>query len=139
MLYCNIDGVIHLQRNETLVKDFFKSFKNKDQDYSYFCHDDIEWITMDGMPNGGRYVGLKSVFEGYFPQMLSYFDNFYADPSEFLCVGDKVIVFGRYHGRTKTDKDFTVPFCHLYTIKDNKIIRFKQYTDTLIIHEAIIN
>lgn len=55
-----------MQNNERLVKDFYDSVKNKDQVYRSFCQDNIEWITMDGMPNGGRYVGLKSVFEEYF-------------------------------------------------------------------------
>lgn len=126
-----------MQKNEKLVKDFYDSFRNKDQVYSSFCQDNIEWIAMDGMPNGGRYVGLKSVFEEYIPRMLSNFEEFHANPTEFLCIDDKVIVFGRYYGRTKTGKDFVVPFCHLYTIKDDKIFRFNQYTDTQKIHEAI--
>ena len=41
-----------MQKNEKLVKDFYDSFRNKDQVYSSFCHDNIEWIAMDGMPNG---------------------------------------------------------------------------------------
>jgi uncharacterized protein len=123
--------------NEKLVKDFYDSFKNKDQDYRLFCQDNIEWITMDGMPNGGRYVGIKSVFEEYFPRMLSDFEEFDANPTEFLCIDDRVIVFGRYSGQTKIGKNFIVPFCHLYTIKDEKIYQFKQYTDTQIIQEAI--
>ncbi len=126
-----------MQKNEKLVKDFYDSFRNKGQVYSSFCQDNIEWIAMDGMPNGGRYIGLKSVFEEYFPKMLSNFEEFHANPTEFLCIDDKVIVFGRYCGRTKTRKNFVVPFCHLYTIKDDKIFRFKQYTDTQIIHEVI--
>ena len=116
-----------LQNNEKLIKGFYDSLKNKDLVYDKFCQDNIEWITMDGMPNGGRYVGLKSVFE-----------EFHANPTEFLCIDDKVIVFGWYCGQSKIGKSFTVPFCHLYSIKDNKIFRFKQYTDTQIIHDAMI-
>lgn len=126
-----------MQNNENLVRDFYVSFKNKDQGYRNFCQDNIEWVTMDGMPNGGRYVGLKSVFEEYFPKMLSNFEEFHANPTEFLCIDEKVIVFGRYCGQTKKGKNFTVPFCHLYTIKDDKIFRFEQYTDTQILHEAM--
>ena len=65
-----------MQNNEKLIKGFYDSFKNKDLIYDKFCQDNIEWITMDGMPNGGRYVGLKSVFEEYFPKMLSILKNF---------------------------------------------------------------
>ncbi len=126
-----------MQKNEKLVKDFYDSFRNKDQVYSSFCQDDIEWIAMDGMPNGGRYVGLKSVFEEYFPNMLSNFEEFHAEPTEFLCIDDKVIVFGRYLGQTKIGINFIVPFYHLYTIKDGKISQFKQYTNTQIICEAM--
>ncbi len=127
-----------MQDKEQLVKDFYNSFKkNKDQDYRSFCHDNIEWITMDGMPNGGRYVGLKSVFEEYFPKMLSNFEEFHANPTEFLCIDDRVIVLGSYLGQTKIRRNFIVPFCHLYTIKDAKISQFKQYTDTQKIHQAI--
>ena len=127
-----------MQNNEKLIKGFYDSLKNKDLVYDKFCQDNIEWITMDGMPNGGRYVGLKSVFEEYFPKMLSNFEEFHANPTEFLCIDNKVIVFGWYCGQSKIGKSFTVPFCHLYSIKDNKIFRFKQYTDTQIIHDAMI-
>jgi uncharacterized protein len=126
-----------MQNNEKLVKDFYDSFKNRGQVHRNFCLDNIEWITMDGMPNGGRYVGLESVFEEYFPKMLSNFEEFHANPTEFLCIDNKVIVFGTYCGQTKIGKNFIVPFCHLYTIKDDKIFQFKQYTDTQIIHEAM--
>ena len=126
-----------MQNNEKLIKDFYDSFKNKDHVYRSFCLDNVEWITMDGMPNGGRYIGIKSVFEEYFPKMLSNFEEFHANPTEFLCVDDKVIVFGQYLGKTKLSKNFIVPFCHLYTIKDGKIFRFKQYTDTQRIHDAL--
>lgn len=126
-----------MHNNETLVKDFYNSFKNKDLVYDRFCQDNIEWITMDGMPNGGTYIGLKSVFDEYFPNMLSNFQEFHTNPSEFLCIDDQVIVFGSYSGQTKKGTSFTVPFCHVYRIKDSKISQFKQFTDTEIIHEAM--
>ena len=128
-----------MQNNEKLVKDFYGSFKNKDRFYDRFCQNNIEWITMDGMPHGGRYVGLKSVFEEYFPKMLSVFKEFHAKPNEFLCINDQVIVFGQYCGQTKIGKNFIVPFCHIYRIKDNKISQFKQYTDTKTIHDALVS
>lgn len=127
-----------MQNNEKLVRDFYSSFKNKDLVYDRFCQNNIEWITMDGMPNGGRHIGPKSVFEEYFPKMLSGFKEFHANPNEFLCIDDQVIVFGWYCGQTKIGKTFTVPFCHVYRIKDNKISKYNQYTDTKTIHDALI-
>lgn len=126
-----------MQTNRELVKKFYDSFKNKDLDYHSFCHSDIEWITMDGMPNGGIYIGIKSVFEEYFPKMLLNFREFHAQPTEFLSIDNRVIVFGRYCGESIVGKSFTIPFCHVYKIKGNKIIQFKQFTDTEKIQDAI--
>jgi len=41
-----------------LIKEFYGSFTNKNQDPRNFCQNEVDWITMDGMPNGGRYIGL---------------------------------------------------------------------------------
>lgn len=126
-----------VQNNRELIKAFYTSFQNKDPKPSNFCHDDIEWMAMDGMPNGGVYIGIKSVFDDYFPKMLSNFKEFHANPFEFLCIDNRVIVFGFYQGRSILNKNFSVPFCHVYTILDNKISNFKQFTDTEKIQNAI--
>ena len=126
-----------MESNQELIKNFYNSFKNKNKTYADFCHDDIEWITMDGMPNGGTYVGINAIFKEYFPKMLSNFQEFHAEPNVFLSDKDKVIVFGRYFGQSISDKKFDVPFCHVYTIQNNKIIQFRQFTDTAIIQKSL--
>ena len=118
--YRELEKIV-MQTNKELVKEFYDSFRNKNQDLHNFCQDEVEWITMDGMPNGGRYVGLKSVFEDYFSKMLLNFNEFHAHSSEFLEIGDdRVIVFGLYRGVSKSNKSFMVPFCHVYKLQDNK-------------------
>jgi len=123
--------------NKELIKNFYDSFKNKEKNYLDFCHDDIEWITMDGMPNGGTYVGVSAIFEEYFPKMLSNFKEFHAEPDEFLDTEDKVLVFGKYTGISNSGKKFVAPFCHVYAIQNKKIIQFKQFTDTKIIQNSL--
>jgi len=124
--------------NEELIKKFYNAFKNNDEKtYLELCNENIEWITMEGMPNGGKYVGKKEVFENYFPHMLKNFTEFHAIPETFLESDDHVIVVGRYQGISKMGKKFDVPFSHIYQIKDNKIIKFKQFTDTEKIQESL--
>ena len=73
---------------------------------------------MDGMPNGGRYVPLKSVFEDYFSKMLLNFNEFHAHPSKFLETrDDRVIDFGLYQGVSNSNKSFMIPFCHMYKLQ----------------------
>ena len=115
--------------NVQLIQKFYESFKNKDKKYLDYCHDEIEWITMAKMPNGGTFHGAQEIFEEYFPKMLSNFREFHAIPEQFLDFKDHVMVVGRYQGISKSDKNFDVPFSHVYLIQDGKIIQFRQFTD----------
>lgn len=124
--------------NVDLIKNFYNYFKTQDkQSYLQLCDDDIEWTVMKNVPNGGTYIGKQDVFEEYFPKLLSNFKEFHVMPEEFLDVGEKVVVLGKYQGIGKTDKQFQSPFAHVYTIKNGKIVRFRQYTDTIAIQSVL--
>jgi hypothetical protein len=95
---------------------------------------------MKNMPNGGTYVGKEAIFEEYFPKLFSSFAEFHATADEFLDAGDTVIVLGKYQVMTKKSrKKFESPFAHVYTIKNGKITKFRQYADTIKIQEATRN
>ena len=124
--------------NEELIKKFYTAFKNKDTETCLkLCHENIQWQLMEGMPNGGKYVGRKQVFENYFPNMLKNFKEFHATPEQFLNFDEHVMVSGRYYGVSNNDKVFDVQFSHVYLIKENKIIQFRQFTDTQKIQDCL--
>ncbi len=124
--------------NEELIKKFYVAFKNKDMKIiNQVCDESIEWNTLKGMPHGGKYVGLKAIFEDYFPNMLSNFEEFHAIPDEYLESKDHVTVIGRYQGISKIGKKFDVPFSHVYLVQENKIKQFRQYTDIKTIQESL--
>ncbi len=124
--------------NKELVKQFYVAFKNKDEcTYLKLCDDDIEWITSEGMPNGGIYTGKKEIFENYFPNMLANFKEFHAIPDQILDLGNHIMVNGKYKGVTKYDKKLDVSFSHVFLIKENKIKQFRQFTDTQKIQDVL--
>lgn len=125
--------------NVELIKKFYHAFKNMDMKTIHqLCDEQLEWNTLKGMPHGGKYVGIKAIFEDYFPNMLSNFEEFHAIPEEFLESKENVVVIGRYQGVSKKGKIFNVPFSHIYELNENKIVKFRQYTDTEKIHESLI-
>lgn len=126
-----------MENNVTLIKNFYNAIKNKDPSLPGFCHEEIVWTVMDGMPGGGTYKGVQGVFADFFPKLLSHFDTFGAIPNEFIGANDKVIVFGKYRGVSKSEKEFEVPFCHYFTIQDNKISKFQQFADTHLIQKSL--
>ncbi|MBT5201730.1 MAG: SnoaL-like domain-containing protein [Thaumarchaeota archaeon] len=124
--------------NEELVKKFYIAFKeNNIKECLEICDDEIEWITAEGMPEGGMIKGVKQVFENYFPKMLSNFQEFHAIPEQITALQDHIMVNGKYQGISKIGKKFNVEFSHIYLIKNNKIIQFRQFTDTKIIQESL--
>lgn len=130
-----------MNQNVELIQKFYTAFKNQDRlTYLQLCDDKIEWTVMDNVPNGGTHIGKKAVFESYFSNLFSLFQEFHAITEEFLDSKDKVIVVGKYTGIAKESKKrFESPFVHIYAIKDRKIIKFKQYTDTVKIQNALKN
>ena len=123
--------------NLQIIKEFYDSFRNKDKKYLDLCHDDITWITTEDMPNGGKYVGVKAVFEDYFPKMLSNFKEFHAIPEQFLDFKDHIMVIGKYQGISIKDKNFEVQFSHVYLLQENKIVQFRQFTDAKVISDSL--
>src|SRR5438552_2347874 len=85
--------------------------------------------TSRGLRHGGVYKGLDEVRRNIFdPLDRDWWAEFAADPEEFVDGGDQVVVLGRYRGIAKgTGKRLDVPFVHVWTLKDGKAVRFRQF------------
>jgi ketosteroid isomerase-like protein len=95
-------------------------------------HAEIVWHQAQGLPHGGTYRGLDAVKRNIFdPLDAEWWNEFTADPDEFLDAGENVVVVGRYRGTAKaTGKQLDVPFVHIWTLEGEKAIQFRQYLDT---------
>jgi hypothetical protein len=96
---------------------------------------DIEWIAMWHYKVNGR--GPERVAEGLFKPLMAEWSSFALDPTEFIGNGDTVVSLGRFTGvHGTTGKRVEAGYAHIWTVKDGKITRFRQYIDTLAIAEA---
>lgn len=102
-------------------------------------HPEIEWHQAEGLPHGGLHRGLDEVRREIFaPLDAAWWAEFAAEPHEFLDAGDEVVVLGRYRGRAKeTGKPLDVPFVHLWSFRDGRAWRFRQFLDTAGWREAL--
>ncbi|WP_027168158.1 nuclear transport factor 2 family protein [Mesorhizobium sp. WSM3224] len=95
---------------------------------------DIEWTEAEGFP----YVGVEALMQGVFKRLGSEWTGYRADVHSFIADGDRVAAFGVYSGIYKaTGKSMTAPFAHLYELRDGKIIRMRQYVDTVLVSRAL--
>ena len=58
-------------------------------------------------------------------------------PQEFHVAGDKVFVFGHYGWKFRnTGRTVETDWIHVFTVKDGKVVQFREFTDTAKFAEA---
>jgi ketosteroid isomerase-like protein len=124
----------------TDVTDIVRSFytKLKEGDFAGalgLMAPDIEWLTMWRYKVEGR--GPERVAEGVFKPLMAEWSSFALEPSDFIADGDTVVSLGHFnavHGAT--GKRTEAGYAHVWTVRNGRIARFRQYIDTLSIAEA---
>jgi uncharacterized protein len=118
---------------EQIARDSYEAFARDDLDGVLADLDpSIEWRQAQGLPHGGTYIGTEEVRRNIFdPLDRDWWDEFTAQPQEFLSAGGEIVVIGRYRGVAKrSQRPLDVPFVHIWSIRDGKVVRFRQFLDT---------
>lgn len=127
--------------NIEIIETLYSAFRNKDDDtFRTLCFDDIEWIQNEGFPNGGHHHGADAVIENVFHQFEKDWNYFKFKVEEMFESqdGSKVTVIGTYLGEHKqTWKTMEAAAVHTYEIEDQKVKKFRQFTDTALIQAAL--
>lgn len=98
---------------------------------------DCRWTEMDGFPCAGTFVGPDAVVENVFKVLGAMFDNYSFKLERLLDAGDDVVAVGNYSGTNKkTGKSFSARVVHVWGVRDGKIRRFEQFTDTLRVADS---
>ncbi len=99
----------------------------------------IEWIQNEGFPGGGRHVGADAVLNDVFAKFRDEWDSWRAVVIEWLDAGHAIVALGEYHGTHRgTGKSTVAAFAHVYEVRDGRITRFRQFTDTAKLRDAMI-
>ena len=119
-----------------IVRDFYDKLKIGDAPGALgLMAPDIEWITMWHYKVDGR--GPERVAEGLFKPLMAEWSSFALVPTEFIEDVETVVSLGDFTGvHGSTGKKAAARYAHVWTVKDGKIARFRQYIDTLAVAEA---
>ena len=121
------------------IQALYDAFARRDADaIRGLFHRDIEWIQNAGFPGGGRHVGADAVLNGVFAKFRVDWSAWQAPVTEWLDAGRTIVAIGEYRGTHKeTGKSMAAAFAHVYDVEDDRITRFRQYTDTAVIRDAM--
>ena len=120
------------EKNIATIRGLYDAFARRDFASMPFDRR-IEWVEPDveGSPVSGTHVGPEAVIKEVFEPAIEKIEKFRLQCDQYLDAGDKVIVTGRFLGRGKdTDHELNAPFAHIWTMRNEKVVSFRNYTDT---------
>jgi uncharacterized protein len=125
--------------NVETVQGLYHAFAARDRATILDIFDpDIEWIQNEGFPGGGTHRGATAVLDGVFAKFRAEWESWQAIVTEWLDAGATVVALGEYRGVYKaTGRAARAAFAHVYDVRGGKIVRFRQYADTLKVAEAM--
>lgn len=120
--------------NVARIRGLYESFGRGDVQAVLGALDpQVVWYEAEGFAfaEGNPYVGPQRVAEGVFGGIAATWDGFRVTPERFYDAGESVIVEGRYAATSKaTGRRLDAQFAHIFTLRNGRIVRFQQYTDT---------
>ena len=100
---------------------------------------DIDWQCVgrpSDFPTFGQFKGPNAVGE-FFKKVGEHLNFSEFSPREFYADGDKVIALGHYAmALTKNGKKMASDWCHIFTFRDGKVAKFREFLDTAQAAEA---
>ncbi len=128
------------ERNNTAIaQQAYDNFKKGDiQALLNLMSDDIIWELpeIEDVPIAGSRSGRDAVGE-FFAMVARDQDLIVFEPREFVAERDKVVALGHYQWRVRdTDREFATDFVHVFTVRNGKIVAFREHFDTAAVASA---
>lgn len=120
--------------NATIVREMYEAFARGDiMAVMGALHEQAEWNEAEHFTfwNGGPFIGPQAVLNGVIARIPQTLDGFGIEVGRIVAAGDTVLVEARYKGTAKaTGKPVDAQVAHVWDLRDGKVVRFQQYTDT---------
>ncbi len=113
----------------------YEAFNRGDQEGTVKDFDpDIEWHELEGNPQSpGIFRGTDAVVGEVFAAISEHWEEFEADPHDFIDAGEHIIVTGHFRGRPKGEGGtLDAHFAHVWRMRDGKAVHFTNYADTMM-------
>ena len=120
------------------LREVYDAFDRDDADVlvGLLAHD-IEWRVPEVLPWGGTRHGPDGV-RTCLDLLREHVAGGWGTPEEFLDVGGRVVVLGRFAGMARaTGRDFETPSVDVWTCRDGVPTGLVHFVDTAIVLEAV--
>lgn len=99
---------------------------------------EVRWTEMAGFPCAGTWVGPQQVIENVFAVLGNAWEGYNFKLERLVDGGDQIVGIGDYQGTYRaTGKAMHARVVHVWQLKDSKVVAFEQFTDTLLVANAM--
>lgn len=99
---------------------------------------DVAWTEMAGFPCAGTWIGPEQVIANVFAVLGREWDDYRFSLETLIDGGDHVVGVGLYTGRyKKTGRTMQARVTHVWQLTEGRIVGFEQFTDTLMVAQAM--
>jgi ketosteroid isomerase-like protein len=123
-------GVAVSRENIERLRDLYAAFNTSKLIDPEWLTSDVEFKQPDELGGGeGVYYGRDGFTRGV-QELLDVFDDFSAEPEDFIPGGTDIVVFVRLRGRARmSGVPFDDPYAHVVTFRGQQIARWHAYSD----------
>ncbi len=101
--------------------------------------DTVDWQVLGPaiIPQAGPHRSRKEA-EKFFGKVAESYDFQKFEPREFIAQDDKVVCLGYYSGTAKkTGKSYEAEWAMVFTFREGKVVKFREYTNTAALVDAL--
>lgn len=128
------------EESRRVVQKAIDALNNGDNETFIACfEDDFEFWIPGTTPVSGRTKGIAE-FAELVTKVAEYLDvQITIKVTNFIACGEWVVSEATGHGVTKKGKDYNNCYCHIWRVRNGKIIKFVEYNDTDLILRVLCN
>ena len=98
----------------------------------------VRWTEMAGFPCAGTWVGPQAVINNVFAALGRDWDGYQFVLDQVIDGGDHIVGTGTYSGTYRaTGKTMQARVAHVWTVQGGEVVAFEQFTDTLLVRQAM--
>ena len=127
-------------QNTKVVQEAYAAFGRGDvQGILDRLTDDVIWNGVYGaasyVPTSGERRG-KAAVATFFKQVAETVSFSVFEPKEFVAQGDRVVALGHYAAKSPAGRTFESDFVMVFTLRNGKVVRFQEFTDSAAVNAA---
>lgn len=121
-----------------IVKKAYIYLNEKDiPSYFSLMSPNVEFYQTEELPWGGQYRGFDEI-KVFLLKIFPLIDSS-VEISHYIQAGNQIVAIGKTSGVAKlTGKKFSCNLAHIWTVKEEKIVRLEVYIDTDAMNAALV-